>query len=106
MLATSATMTDCKSPTHRRFRDASEGLYFEAHFAQQDLTGLLDTARAEDPHNPESALIHRRDKLALVEERMTFARRRFDDAEQAVNAHLVRGCRYTRPHDERRRIAR
>jgi hypothetical protein len=91
-------MTECKSPTHKRYRDAVEGLYFQAHLAQQDLTRTLEQARAmadlsKTDKSVGRVLIYRQHELAEVIDRLTFGRDQLAEAEHNVNVHLARGCR-------------
>lgn len=90
-------MTTCKSPAHKRYRQAMEGLYIQAALASKDLVRVLDEARAAAPHNPELELVLKRHKLDEVAERLAFGESELIEAEREVNRHFDRGCRNVPP---------
>lgn len=84
-------MTDCKSPAHVHYRDAVDGLYIQARMAQKALDSVIDDAIAENPGNP--TLADKQHRVDQVIERLTYAQRKYAEAEREVNRHFDRGCR-------------
>lgn len=90
-------MTDCKSPTHKRYRDALEGLYIHTYLASQDLDKIRSVAEGTNALEKGRAIDARWQEVVAAADRISFARTSLDDAEREVNAHLERGCRNLAP---------
>ena len=94
---TFVTAGTCKSPAHRRYREALEGLYIQAALAQKDLATVLNECRAENPAEPWRPMTFKQHKLDEATERLAFGRTELEAATRAVDAHIDHGCRNLPP---------
>ncbi len=88
----------CKSPAHKQYREALEGLYIQTWMASRDLAKLIDEGDEAWPTRASSlekgtALARVQHKIEDVEQRLAFGRQQLADAEVVINRHFDRGCR-------------
>ncbi len=81
---------NCKSPTHRIYRDALETLDVAAALAAKDLSEAREKALRFDEYE-RIAAVDRYTADAI--DRLQWARERVSDATREVNRHFDRGCR-------------
>lgn len=79
---TNRSATECKSRTHRAYTEAVEGLRIQAMLIERD-------AHRFDSSAPVYAQIQ---LLETIADRVRFAQENYDDAQEAVDAHISRGC--------------
>ena len=84
---------DCKSPAHKRYADAVEGLYIQTWIASRDLAKLLDGLGGTNADEKGTALVLSQHKLDEVTERIAFGKSELALATDIVNRHFDRGCR-------------
>lgn len=87
--------TECRSPAHKQYRDALEGLYIQTKLAYRDLGRILEDATEGRSDNREIGLELNlvEHKIIDVEERLAFGRQQLADASVVVNRHFDSGCR-------------
>lgn len=89
-----SAVTTCKSPAHKHYAQAVEGLYIQTWIAYRDLGRLVDSIAIEPDELAKGTAIDRNDhKLVEVIERLNFGRREVAEAVVEVNRHFDRGCR-------------
>ncbi len=85
----------CNSPTHKAYRDATEGLFIQTWMAKRDLDKLIgDVTLTHDNALDKGRELHLNEhKLDEVVERIRFGQNELAMAQGAVNAHFARGCK-------------
>ena len=87
-------MTTCKSPTHKAYVQAVEGLYIQTWIAKLELDKIMaEAGTGSDAREKGRFLLNKESQIDEVIERLRFGRSEVNAATVAVDRHFDRGCR-------------